>query len=446
MEKALTKIQAIATIAILIAAGAIGVIWYYMYRPGPAGPEKEYILLGFTQSITGQYAPEGKQYMTGYLYWVSKVNEYGGLYVREYGRKLPVKVVYYDDMSDPTKAVLNYEKLITIDGVDLLLGPYGSVMGKAVAPVMEKYKFPWVSSGTADTLYQQGWKYFFGVYKASQAYTGPLIPYLADLCNSTTIPENQKPRRIAIIYGNDDLGLTTRQGAKDLIKSKAEVYGNWCTVVYERQVPLGWTEFTTPLLEAQSAGADVLILCLRITEASAALRQMETLKIYFKAVHAIIGPTMPEWKDLGPTGWYTFSYTGMYTRLNASGVIHKSQIPWNSMKMAKEWKDLYGFDMDMRGLLGICMTMELFEAVENAGTLDREKIREALFKTSPITPRGRFVYMPDGSIDPTYFYFFLVQTLPPDGSPYVVYPKAYPGLENYTPEKEPVYPRPPWGY
>ena len=114
------------------------------------------IRIGASLSQTGVYAAPGQPQLRGYHLCVKDMNEKGGVL----GRKL--ELVVYDDGSDAVTAVRLYEKLITQDKVDLVLGPYGSPLTDAVADVTEKHKMPMVApTGAATSIYRKGRKFIF---------------------------------------------------------------------------------------------------------------------------------------------------------------------------------------------------------------------------------------------------------------------------------------------
>ena len=90
------------------------------------------IRIGASLSVSGSYAKPGKYQQEGYLLCAKELNGQGGLL----GRK--VEFVFYDDKSEPTTANRLYEKLITEDKVDAVMGPYSSPITEAVANVSEK--------------------------------------------------------------------------------------------------------------------------------------------------------------------------------------------------------------------------------------------------------------------------------------------------------------------
>ncbi|MFH1122661.1 MAG: ABC transporter substrate-binding protein, partial [Pseudomonadota bacterium] len=96
---------------------------------------KDSIRIGFSMALTGIYSQGAVSQMNSYQLWKDQVNEKGGIFVKDLGRKVPVEYVYYDDKSSPDTAVRVYEKLITQDKVDLVFTPWGTTIHFAVAPL-----------------------------------------------------------------------------------------------------------------------------------------------------------------------------------------------------------------------------------------------------------------------------------------------------------------------
>ncbi|MGH7279231.1 MAG: ABC transporter substrate-binding protein, partial [Candidatus Rokuibacteriota bacterium] len=114
--------------------------------PGlPAGAQGNAIRIGASLSLTGTYAALGHNQHRGYQLCMKHVNEKGGVL----GRK--IEFVLYDDQSQPATGVRLYERLITQDKVDAVLGPYSSAITEAVANVNEKYKMPMVAPMASTT-------------------------------------------------------------------------------------------------------------------------------------------------------------------------------------------------------------------------------------------------------------------------------------------------------
>ena len=120
--------------------------------------EKPTIRVGLTSAQSGQYADLASEFHTGVRAWVHDINERGSLL----GRR--VELVVYDDESNAERAARLYERLISEDQVDLLIGPFSSTLALAVGAVVEKHGFPMVMEATAPVVYDQGFKNVFGIY------------------------------------------------------------------------------------------------------------------------------------------------------------------------------------------------------------------------------------------------------------------------------------------
>src|SRR6059036_4267100 len=128
------------------------------------------IRIGASLSLTGTYAKLGKNQHEGYKLCERDLNAKGGVL----GRK--VEIVVYDDQSMPATAVRLYEKLITEDKVDGVMGPYSSPVTEAAANVTEKYKKVMVSPLAATTsIFRKGRKYIFMVISPAEFYLEGLV-------------------------------------------------------------------------------------------------------------------------------------------------------------------------------------------------------------------------------------------------------------------------------
>jgi len=118
------------------------------------------IVLGSAISLTGKYATNGEHTQRGYDLGVKIINDAGGVKVG--GKTYKLEVKYYDDESNSAKAAALAQRLIEQDGVQYMLGPYGSGLTIAIAPVTEKFGVPMVeANGASRALFTKGYKYLF---------------------------------------------------------------------------------------------------------------------------------------------------------------------------------------------------------------------------------------------------------------------------------------------
>ncbi|MFB6153037.1 MAG: ABC transporter substrate-binding protein, partial [Halodesulfurarchaeum sp.] len=129
---------------------------------GGGGGGDDTILFGATVSLTGSLSTNGKLTQQGYQLWKRHMNEQqGGIKVGDTTKKIDLKL--YDDQSSKSTARSQYQKLVSEDNVDLLLGPYSSGMTRAVGPIAEDNEIPMIAGGAASKeVYSQGWEYIYG--------------------------------------------------------------------------------------------------------------------------------------------------------------------------------------------------------------------------------------------------------------------------------------------
>src|ERR1700704_3557916 len=112
----------------LLAAAAVGAAALATSAPASAQSGQP-ITIGFGMALTGPLAANGKQTLLGMKIWEEEINAKGGLLGR------PVKLIFYDDQSQPAPVPAIYTKLLDVDKVDLILGPYATVPSAAAMPV-----------------------------------------------------------------------------------------------------------------------------------------------------------------------------------------------------------------------------------------------------------------------------------------------------------------------
>src|SRR5216110_1080456 len=163
------------------------------------------IRIGASLSLTGTYAKLGNYQNEGYKLCAKQANEHGGLL----GRK--IEFVVYDDQSAPSTAVRLYEKLITEDKVDAVIGPYSSPVTEASANVTEKYKKVMVSPLAATTsIFRKGRKYIFMVISPAEVYLEGLLDIAA----------KRGLKTVAVINEDTLFSKAAADGAVDIAKKK----------------------------------------------------------------------------------------------------------------------------------------------------------------------------------------------------------------------------------
>ncbi len=132
--------------------------------------------IGMAVSLSGQFQTQGRQALSGLQAWAADVNRAGGIRVSPKS-PVPVSLLYYDDASNRKQVRQATERLITRDRVDILLGPYSSMLADAAADVAEAHeKVLWNQGGAADSIYQRGYRWIVGILTPASEYLTGLLP------------------------------------------------------------------------------------------------------------------------------------------------------------------------------------------------------------------------------------------------------------------------------
>ena len=385
----------LARILPILAAAAA---WSPVLLAADKGP----LLLGISVSLSGPYAAGGRYSLEGTQLWVDQVNGRGGLLGR------PVKLVYYDDKSDPNTGVQLYEKLITADKVDLIVGPYSSAVTSAVSTVAEKHKMAMLGPECADVkVYSRGYRYNFqSQAQAGRYMTGALV-----------LAQSRGYRTLAMLA--EDTAMPKAVSAE--VTTQAAQYG--LTVVLNETYPKGSTDFSALLTKLKVLKPDILFANSFLPDAQGILRQARELGVDAKLYAVAIGGAEPEFGNLGSTAEYVFAATpwgpSMRTRNNAEFV--------------KAYAARFGRAPDYHSASNYAAMEVLEAAVKQAGRIDQDAIAASLSKLELDTVYGR--YKVDARGIQTGFTSALLQWQ--DGKQVLVWPES-------VAEARPRLPTPPW--
>jgi branched-chain amino acid transport system substrate-binding protein len=261
------------------------------------------LVIGGTMALTGPASEPGKWFQRVYEWYFNDLNAKGGLLGR------PVKMVLYDDESDPNKAAQFYERLISVDKVDLLLAPYPTPTSAAVIPIAERNGMVIINGGTAASslLKGRGNKYTFTVLS-------PLDTQQANTWTSwlMTLPEAQRPKTMAIFTLNNPFTLGIQKGLV------ADLPAKGIQAVVNEQYDQGTTDFTALVQKAKAANADAVAMLSYYPDTVLLTRTMAELGYKPKTAYNAISSALPTWTDdLKETGegaitpvqvWHTFPY------------------------------------------------------------------------------------------------------------------------------------------
>ncbi len=327
---------------------------------GEAEPEKTEITIGGSRPLTGDGAIyEETAFGPIYKMWIDDVNARGGLYIEEYGKKLPIaEPIIYDNGSDIATMTRQLERLMTVDKVDIVLPPAGTAFLFAAAPIFNKYGYVLLGAeGGATTLTDQlsSLPYFFGVLNYSDRYQ---MPVLADIFKEVGV------EKVAMIWLQDLHGIEY-SGVATVEFDKAGI-----EVVMSKSVPMAVEDVSLLLLEAQAVDADALCVFAYPPQCFLTVGTAAAMGINFDAIL------------LGPGGCFA-AFPGAFGPA-VEGVMFEGA--WNTKTspaaaaFADKFYSVYPPEIaDWWGHLLYQGAIEFFEqAIVEAGSLDHDKIREVM--------------------------------------------------------------------
>jgi len=370
-KKASRRTWAIAVIALIIIAGA----GYYYYStpaapPAPTGPE--FIKVGTVLPMTGQFSREGLFFKTGYELATKELNDQGGIFIKEFNRKIPVKLIVLDDESDKAKTVRLVEELATKERVDFYLGGYSTPLVLAQVEVPAKYGIPYVNGGGASTeihVNKDGSRrspWVWGVLVPIPVIGSETMELLKVEIDKGNLP---KPTKVAMVWQNTAHGRDYRAGVQTVMKK----YPGYFELVLNEPFEAKATDYTSLLLKVKGVKAEAFLCDCHFPHYLQMHRQYIELGMYGQHKFISYGARGPEtkarqeFKDksdfLVAILWWT------------------EQLPYKQVKdFVQKWQSYS--DLPVKGewypTLAYETARTLYKGIEKAGSLDKANVRDAI--------------------------------------------------------------------
>jgi branched-chain amino acid transport system substrate-binding protein len=327
---------------------------------GGGGTTKTEIVIGASRDINGPQAVfQAVGFAPVYKMWIDEVNAAGGIDVG--GKKLPVRLIEYDDSSDPAVCVRNIEKLCTEDNVDFLFGPTGTAMLFAAAPIANKYKKIMIcGEGGATTLEPKmaDMPYVFTVLNYSNHFQ---IPMFADICV-------ELGAKTAYIMYMSDL-----HGAEYNLTAQSEFTLKGIQVVGTTSIPISITDMDPIIKEAKALNPD--IFCAFVYPGQNILFMQTAMALDFSPKIVLLGPG-------GNFQFFSYMFGDAMQGVMAEGAWNSKSSTEAGAFAAKLTATVGAGNEDWWGAIVYRATLEyLQQAITKAGTLDNEKILEVYRST-----------------------------------------------------------------
>jgi branched-chain amino acid transport system substrate-binding protein len=340
---------------------------------GGSASAQEVIKIGAFGPMTGGAAGYGQSEREAIDLVVEEVNNASGLL----GRK--IQVIYGDDAGKPEQAVSIVKRFITADHVALVLGGISSPTSMAVSQVTGQEKVPQIIVGaTAARITLQGNPWVFRSAVPDTKLAGDLADYI-----------NQKfpnVKRVGAIYVNDDFG----KGGFTAFTERAKRYG--IQMVADEKYTRGDVDFTAQLTKIRAANADAILDWSRYHEGALIAKQVKQMGIKL-TIFGSDGAAHPKYIELGSD-----AVDGAYY------VTHFSPATSGHLPVARNLVEKirakHGKDPDFIHAEAYDAILVAADAIRRAGSLDSEKLRQAIAATDLEGTRGRIRFDKNG--DPTF--------------------------------------------
>src|SRR5438128_4166162 len=237
------------------------------------------IVFGAAVSLTGTKSKEGGLTKQGYDLWLDWINARGGILINNV--KHPVQIVYEDDQSNANLSATLVQKLITSEKAQFILGPYGSSATASDAIVVEKNGVPMVeANGAAQSIFNKGYKYTFGVLSPANKYLTGVVDMAATL--------TPKPTTIAMLAANDNFSVEVAKAVEDYAPTKG------FQVIFTKQYPAAAPEVSGLISQAARLNPDLVMNSGHLAESIANNKGANQLGLNAKIFAYSVGPSTPD--------------------------------------------------------------------------------------------------------------------------------------------------------
>ena len=341
-------------------------IWFLPGFQTAAQSPPNTIKVSAVLSLTGGMADQGVQLKEAYEILIEKINSSGGVYVKQYGKKIPIEMKVLDDESSGQKTQTQLE-VANSWGAVTNLGGLGCSSFEMGTPIAQKNKMTWIGPGCGGyTPHLQGNQWLFSIFSKTPYFSPMVFEMILDR------PE-PRPKKVAIF----EINQLDAQEAVSYWLPAAKKGG--FEIVFHQKYPAGTKDFSAMITGAKAAGADILLAYPIPPEGPTIVKQMKELDFSPKVTFFV---RSPEGANFGPSLGPMADYVTLPVAWS-----EKYRFPEDDYVNAKfQEKTRRGPDPVAGNAYAAGQV--LFAAIEKAGTLDRTAIRDAVRATNMMTVSG----------------------------------------------------------
>ena len=342
--------------------------------PARAAQAPAEIKLGTLYASSGRYASISMPVHDGLKLWINQKNAEGGVYVKAFDKKIPIKLIAYDDQSNTGTAATLYNQLITQDKVDLLVSDSGSVLTSVAVPIARDNKMLLIDqTGTGATFFTADNPYIVLLDDpVSSIWPKPLADFITHDGVKLGI------KKVAMIYATNDFTGTQANAVRKFIKdSKSGV-----ELVYDQGVPTETSNYTVLINNIRAHNPDAVIHLGYAPNDIAFLRNLADSGVKFKMLFCIYPGLETELleKNVGAKG-----LNGVFTYVPSSEIAYKSEFGMPLPEFKAAWDKAYSggkVEFGFNSVAGYTTGLILEKALSVATSLDQLELRKAIFSLS----------------------------------------------------------------
>jgi branched-chain amino acid transport system substrate-binding protein len=370
-------------------------------------PPEANILIGASLPLTGSEARTGRAFQEGYQLAVEQVNARGGLLLG--GKHVPVTLHIADDQSIPLVAAKLTESMAVEKHVDALLGSYSGLLSDPQSTIAERENVPYVHGGASAQIYEHGYRFAFGLLSPLKLLAGAFENWLTEHQVAGTLPN---PARVAMAWEETARG---REYHSMVVAALGRSKGHY-QIVSEQSFPLNTKDAAGIVAKLKAARADLFLADAHLGDFINIHREYLKAGLCHKVVsYGARGAEKQAADELGPANVANL----------ISGVWWDEQLATDGLnkQFATAFRTKYQHAPEWTHALSYETARVLLVAIEQAGTKDREAVRQKLasLRIPSIVPGGQLSF-PGAYGQQAHFPFLLLQNRPNRPSA-IIYPE-----------------------
>ena len=275
---------------------------------GAAAQSGEPIKIGFSMAMTGGLGGNGKSALLAQKIWEEDVNAKGGLL----GRK--VKLIYYDDQSNPSTVPGIYTKLLDVDKVDIVMGGYATAMLAPAMPIVMQRKKLFIGLLGLAVNTEFNYPNYFVMIPSGPNPKPAFTKGFFDIA----MAQNPKPKTVAIVAADQEFSRNASDGARENAKALG------LNIVYDKTYPPSTTDYAPIVRAIQATNPDIVVVCSYPPDSVGIVRAVNEIGFKPKMIGGgMVGPQNTAMKaQLGPllNGFTNYDFWLPVSKLNFPGV------------------------------------------------------------------------------------------------------------------------------